>query len=155
MRLTYYTDYALRLLLLLALEPEQRHTIEAAAVRFGVSKNHLMKVAMTLTQAGLIESTRGRGGGLKLAHAAGDIRLGDAVRATERDFHIAECLDAATNSCSLSPACRLKSTMQEAVSEFLAVFDRYTVADLVRSPAANRRMLQSIPLKQAMRRVKL
>ena len=76
MRLTLHTDLALRLLMLLAIEPDQLHTIEEAARRYGVSRNHLMKVTQTLAQAGFIESTRGRNGGLRLARPAASVSLG-------------------------------------------------------------------------------
>ncbi|MGH6683774.1 MAG: Rrf2 family transcriptional regulator, partial [Pseudolabrys sp.] len=80
MRLTRHTDYALRLLMLLAIEPEDLHTIESVAIRYGISRNHLMKITQTLTQAGFIESLRGRGGGLRLGCAAASINLGEVIR---------------------------------------------------------------------------
>ena len=84
MRLTLHTDYALRLLMLLAIEPENRHTIEEVAQRYDISRNHLMKVTQTLSQAGFLESLRGRGGGLRLSRFPASINLGAVVRATER-----------------------------------------------------------------------
>ena len=69
MHLTRHTDYALRLLMLLALEPDELHTIEEVARRYGISRNHLRKIAQTLAQAGFVESLRGRGGGLRLGRA--------------------------------------------------------------------------------------
>jgi len=86
-RLTLHTDYALRMLMFLALAPERAHTIEDIATRYGISRNHLMKVAQTLVQAGFVESLRGRGGGLRLAREPNSIRLGAIVRATEDGFH--------------------------------------------------------------------
>src|ERR1043166_6845649 len=83
MRLTMHTDFALRLMMLLALEPDDLHTIEEIARRYGISRNHLMKVTQTLTQAGFIESQRGRKGGIRLAKEARAINLGQVVRATE------------------------------------------------------------------------
>ena len=62
MYLTRHTDYALRLLMLLALEPHELHTIEEVARRYGISRNHLMKITQTLAQGGFVESLRGRGG---------------------------------------------------------------------------------------------
>src|SRR6185312_2911579 len=99
MHLTFHTDYALRLLMLLALEPDGLHTIEEAARRYSISRNHLMKVAQTLTRAGFVESLRGRGGGLKLARPAETINLGAVVRATEDGFALVECFDPAVNDC--------------------------------------------------------
>ena len=108
MRLTVHTDYALRLLMLLAMEPEQLHTIEEIARRYDISRNHLMKVTQTLAQAGFVESLRGRGGGLRLARPAGEIILGEVVRATEDGFDIVECFNRVNNRCVVAPACGLR-----------------------------------------------
>ena len=140
MRLTFHTDYALRLLMLLALEPEGLHTIEAAARRYGISRNHLMKVAQTLTKAGIIDSLRGRGGGLRLARPAGEINLGKVVRATEDSFALVECFDREHNNCVITPACGLRGPLEEALDAFLTVLDGYSLHDLVANPAASRRM---------------
>jgi Rrf2 family transcriptional regulator, nitric oxide-sensitive transcriptional repressor len=140
MRLTLHTDYALRTLMFLALEPGSPRTIEDIARRYGISRNHLMKVAQTLVQAGFVESLRGRGGGLRLAREPATLRLGDIVRATEDGFTIVECFDGASNTCIVSAACGLRNPLQEALTAFLAVLDRYTIADLVKHPATARRM---------------
>ncbi len=140
MRLTLHTDYALRMLMFLALEPGSPRTIEDIATRFGISRNHLMKVAQTLVQAGFVESLRGRGGGLRLAREPDTLRLGDIVHATEDGFTIVECFDGASNTCIVSAACGLRNPLQEALAAFLAVLDRYTIADLVKNPATARRM---------------
>lgn len=140
MRLTLHTDLALRLLMLLAIEPDQLHTIEEAARRYGVSRNHLMKVTQTLAQAGFIESTRGRNGGLRLARPAASVSLGAVVRATEDGFDLVECFDPARNRCVLTPACGLRGPLDEALLAFLATLDRYSLADLVASPGQMRKM---------------
>jgi Rrf2 family transcriptional regulator, nitric oxide-sensitive transcriptional repressor len=140
MRLTFHTDYALRLLMLLALEPEGLHTIEATARRYGISRNHLMKVAQTLVKAGIIDGQRGRGGGLRLARPAGEINLGMVVRATEDSFALVECFDGVRNNCVITPACGLRGPLEEALDAFLAVLDGYSLHDLVANPAASRRM---------------
>jgi Rrf2 family nitric oxide-sensitive transcriptional repressor len=148
MRLTLHTDYALRLMMLLAMEPDQRHTIEEVARRYGISRNHLMKVAQTLVQAGFIGGLRGRGGGLRLELAAGVINVGAVVRATEDSFALVECFDRERNACVISPACGLRGVLDEALHGFLAVLDRYSLADLVANPGSVRRMrrLLSDPL---------
>ena len=140
MRLTFHTDYALRLLMLLALEPEELHTIEAVARRYDISRNHLMKVAQTLAKAGLIDSLRGRGGGLRLARAPEEINLGTVVRATEDSFVLVECFNRERNNCIVTPACGLRGPLQEALDAFLAVLDGYSLRDLVKNPATSRRM---------------
>ncbi|TJY58845.1 Rrf2 family transcriptional regulator [Sinimarinibacterium sp. CAU 1509] len=146
MHLTSHTDYALRLLMLLALEPDRLHTIAEIAQRHRVSKNHLMKVALRLTQAGFVSSTRGRGGGLRLARLASDVSLGAVVRATEDAFCIVECFDPATDTCAISKACRLRMVLNEATQAFLNVLDRYSLADMVASPrlAANMKTLLAL-----------
>ncbi|MGB6310669.1 MAG: Rrf2 family transcriptional regulator [Steroidobacteraceae bacterium] len=142
MRLTLHTDYALRLLMLLAIEPENLHTIESVAHRYGISRNHLMKIAQTLTQSGCIESLRGRGGGLRLARPAESINLGDVVRATEDNFELVECFDRARNTCRIAAACGLRGPLDEALQAFLRVLDRYSLHDLVNSPRTLRSMRQ-------------
>lgn len=140
MRLTFHTDYALRLLMLLALEPDEPHTVEEVAQRYDVSRNHLNKVVQTLVQAGFIESQRGRGGGVRLARAPSEINLGRVVRATEDNFHIVECFCRETNTCVVAPACGLRDPLEEALAAFLGVLDRYSLADFIRNPGAARRM---------------
>lgn len=140
MRLTLHTDYSLRLLMLLAMEPEQLHTIEEIARRYDISRNHLMKVTQTLAQAGFVESLRGRGGGLRLARPAGEIILGEVVRATEDGFDIVECFNRVNNRCVVAPACGLRGPLEEALHAFLATLDGYSLADLVAKPGSLRRM---------------
>ena len=139
MHLTLHTDYALRMLMFLALEPGRPRTIEDIATRYGISRNHLMKVAQTLVQAGFVESLRGRGGGLRLAREPATLKLGDIVRATEDGFALVECFGT-RNTCIVSAACGLRNPLQEALGAFIGVLDRYTVADLVSRPATARRM---------------
>ena len=140
MRLTLHTDYALRLLMLLALEPDDMHTTEEVSRRYDISRNHLNKVAQTLAQNGFIESQRGRGGGMRLAKTAPEINLGRVVRATEDNFHIVECFCRETNTCLVASVCGLRDPLEEALVSFLAVLDRYSLADLIKNPGASRRM---------------
>lgn len=147
MRLTYHTDYGLRLLMLLALEPDRLHTIEEISQRYRISRNHLMKVAATLAQGGFVDSLRGRSGGLRLARPPAEIGLGAVVRATEDSFGIVECFERETNTCVVAPACSLKRVLHEAVADFLKALDRYTLADLVGTQAGNKRMRQLLPIK--------
>jgi Rrf2 family nitric oxide-sensitive transcriptional repressor len=135
MRLTLHTDYALRVLMLLGSEPEQLHTIEETAGRYGISRNHLMKVVQKLVQTGFIESIRGRHGGLRLARPASEIRIGDVVRHTEESFAIVECFDRPNNTCAIAGACRLRGVLHEATRAFLDVLDRYTLADMLGTPS--------------------
>jgi len=142
MRLTLHTDYALRLLMVLAMEPDDLHTVEEVARRYGISRNHLTKVTQTLVQAGFVDSQRGRGGGLRLARLADAINLGAVVRATEDSFALVECFAPESNTCVISSACGLRGPLDEALRAFLAVLDRYSLADLIRHPRALQRMRQ-------------
>ena len=141
MRLTLHPDYALRLLMHLALAPGRLVTISEVAEAYGISRNHLVKVAHELGKEGFVETLRGRGGGLRLARAPEDISIGHVVRVMEEDFRIVECFDNGTNSCCIAPACRLKHLLREALEAWIAVLDGATLADLVTRPAPLRRLL--------------
>lgn len=142
MHLTRHTDYSLRLLMLLATEPDGLHTIEEVAQRYRISKNHLMKVAQRLTQAGIVRGLRGRHGGLALVQRPDQVRLGDVVRVTEDKMVLAECFERQNNSCVVTRACRLRSVLHEALAAFMDSLNRYTLADLVESPQLVGRMKQ-------------
>lgn len=142
MRLTSYSDYSLRLLMYAAVKRDGLVTVQAAADAYGISRNHLMKVAYELGRHGYLETVRGRGGGLRLARAPEAIGLGTLLRLTEEDFRIVECFDPAANTCAIARCCRLKGILGEATAAFLAVMDKYTLADLTgRNPALARRLL--------------
>jgi Rrf2 family transcriptional regulator, nitric oxide-sensitive transcriptional repressor len=131
MRLTNYSDYALRLLMYVACKHGTTVTITEVAGAFHISKNHLMKVAHALALAGVLETTRGRNGGLRLAKPPQDINIGAIVRLTEADSVLVECFDPVTNSCVITRACRLKHVLRQALEDFFKRLDQYTLADLV------------------------
>lgn len=141
MRLNLQTDYALRLMMHLAVNTDRLCTIADVAERFSISKNHLMKVAHVLGRDGYIETVRGRSGGLTLARPAGDINIGDIVRNMEADFALVECFQGGAGECVITPACKLKGVLSEAVEAFLAVLDQYSLDDLVRRNAKLRALL--------------
>jgi len=134
-RLSDYTDYSLRVLMSCAVHRDRLVTIAELAGVHGVSKNHLMKVVNDLARRGLLETTRGRGGGIRLMRAANAINIGAVVRATETDFVLVECFDPASNACCLSPSCKLKGVLQQAMQSYFAVLDGVTLADLAGPPA--------------------
>jgi Rrf2 family transcriptional regulator, nitric oxide-sensitive transcriptional repressor len=140
MRLAFSTDYALRLLMLLGLEPDRLVTVEEVVDRFDVSKNHLMKVAYQLGQAGYLETVQGRDGGLRLRKAPDQIVVGEVVRTMEPDFAVVECENPA-GYCRIAPCCTLRSAMREAVQAFLGKLDQYTLEDLLRPKLKLRRLL--------------
>jgi Rrf2 family nitric oxide-sensitive transcriptional repressor len=131
MRLTAYTDYTLRTLIYLAMHRDSLSTIQDIADLHGISKNHLMKVVHQLGLQGLIETVRGRNGGMRLGRDPAEINIGAVVRHSETDFYMAECFDAASNSCQLAPGCALKGVLGAATAAYLAVLDAVTLADLV------------------------
>jgi Rrf2 family nitric oxide-sensitive transcriptional repressor len=133
MRLTNFSDYALRVLMYAAARSDRLITIEETAVVFGISRAHLMKVANQLTRAGFLKATRGRTGGLALARRPDKIRLSEVLRATESDFALVECF-APENNCLITPRCRLKGVLKEALTAFIETLDRYTLADLILNP---------------------
>lgn len=137
MRLAEYTDYTLRVLMYCAAHREERLTIADLAERHALSKNHLMKIVNDLARQGLLATTRGRGGGLRLVEDPARIRIGDVVRACETDFRLVECFDASTNACALTPSCRLKHLLDTALRSYFEALDGATLADIA-SPAAAR-----------------
>lgn len=136
MRLTQWTDYTLRVLMYCAATRgrEQPVTITEVAEGYGISRSHLMKIVQELAAQGLLETTRGRGGGMRLMKDPAEINLGAVVRQTETDFHLVECFDPEINQCRLSGNCRLKGALGEAINAYLAVLDGVTLADLVDAP---------------------
>jgi len=133
MRLTQFSDYALRMLMYAAAPPGRLITIEETAHVFGISRNHLMKVANLLTQHGYLQAVRGRNGGLLLAQSPQQIRLGALLRVTEPDFALVECFGSDA-TCSIMPACRLRTRLQQALTAFLAQMDTGTLQDLLLAP---------------------
>jgi Rrf2 family nitric oxide-sensitive transcriptional repressor len=116
-----------------AMRGENLITIEETAGLYGISRAHLMKVANQLTRAGYLKAIRGRSGGLALAKRPDSIRLGDVLRATEPDFALVECFTA-DNRCLITPRCRLRGALHEALAAFVGTLDGYTLADLILSP---------------------
>ena len=128
MRLTRYTDYAMRTLLFIAARPERLCSIAEVADAYRISKNNLMKVVNDLASAGYLETVRGRNGGVRLARPASEINVGQVIRHTEEDFDLADCAN-----CVIAPACGLTGALASAVDAFLAVLDTYTLEDLTQS----------------------
>ncbi|MEO8103747.1 MAG: Rrf2 family transcriptional regulator [Betaproteobacteria bacterium] len=131
MRLTAYTDYTLRTLMHLGINRDRLVTIQNIAELHGISKNHLMKVVHQLGLTGMVETVRGRNGGLRLNRKPADINIGEVVRNTETDFFMAECFDRQSNSCVYAPSCVLKGVLGSATAAYLAVLDGVTLDDLI------------------------
>ena len=141
MRLTVYTDYALRLLMYLAVKDDGLATISEVAASYGISKNHLMKVAHQLGVAGYVDTVRGRSGGLRLAKPVEAIGLGDVVRRTEPDMALVQCFKPVDAPCAIRPCCVLRGALEKAAAAFLDVLDGYSLADLVQPRSSLRSLL--------------
>src|SRR6266705_6408102 len=126
MRLTTFTDYALRTLIHLGSSRDHLVTIHEIADLHGISKNHLMKVVYQLGQSGVIDTVRGRAGGLRLGREPDQINLGEVIRSTESDFYMAACFDPNGAPCALRRACGLRDVLADATAAYLAVLDGKT-----------------------------
>lgn len=142
MHLTRYTDYSFRVLIYLGLEPGRRSTIKEISEQYGISRNHLVKVVHRLGALGYLRTVRGKNGGIVLARAPQELNLGEIARRTEDNLALVECFAPATNACCIAPACQLKNILDEALQAFLAVLDRYTLADLLQRSGELRRLLE-------------
>jgi Rrf2 family nitric oxide-sensitive transcriptional repressor len=131
MRLTAYTDYTLRTLMHLAINQDHLVTIQDIADLHSVSKNHLMKVVHQLGLSGMVDTVRGRNGGLKLSKDPKQINIGEVVRNSESDFFMAECFDHNDTCCAYASACALKGVLSSATAAYLAVLDGVTLEDLI------------------------
>ncbi len=140
MRFTVFTDFAFRVLILLALEPDRKMTIRDIAQRYGISRNHLMKIVNVLTREELVTATRGPKGGLRLARQADQITVGEIVRVTEEDMQLVECYGH-NDKCVISPACRLKDVLGQSLKAFMGVLDTYSLQDLVGNERALKKLL--------------
>jgi Rrf2 family nitric oxide-sensitive transcriptional repressor len=154
MRLTDYTDYALRVLLFLAVREEGLTTIQDISEAYGVSKNHLMKVVQRLGELGWIDTVRGRNGGLRLNERSLALTIGEVVRGTESDFAIVGCFPrdgAEPRNCVIEPQCRLKHVFESARGAFLAELDKHTLGELAtpQAPLAALLGLSAPPSTQA------
>lgn len=140
MELTFYTDYALRVLIYLGVRSDGLCLISEIARDYGISRNHLVKVVHGLAKAGFVRTYRGRGGGVTLGRRPEEIRIGDVVRYTEGPIQPVEC-SREHNRCVITPACFLPSALDEAFASFLEVLDRYTLADALAKRAELGRIL--------------
>ncbi|MBM7572628.1 Rrf2 family transcriptional regulator [Aquibacillus albus] len=132
MQLTSFTDYTLRVLIYLGTQPEGKQSnIKEIANFYNISNNHLSKVVYELGKLGFIETIRGRNGGIKLSQNPTTINVGSIVRHTESPIHLVECFDETRNTCKISPACRLKGVLNEALEAYFKVLDSYTLEDLL------------------------
>ncbi len=140
MRLTRFSDNAMRCLIALAVQPDEALSTERIAAQMGMSSDHLVKVVRRLAALGYVTTVRGRQGGVRLARDPASINIGDVIRATEDNLDLVECFDPGSSECPIAPACVLAPALDRALDAFFAVLQAYTLADI----AAPRREL--VPL---------
>lgn len=129
MQLSLHSDYALRVLMALA-ATERQLSVDEIARRYGISRNHLAKVAQRLQAEGFVTTFRGRGGGMRLAQPSDEIIVGDVVRRFENLESFVGCF-AAGSGCTVNGLCALKPALIGAVQAFLAHLDQFRLSDLV------------------------
>lgn len=149
MRLTQWTDYALRVLMYCAAhqDREAAPTIAEIAEAYGISRSHLMKVVMALSAKGWLATTRGRGGGLRLVLPPAEIVVGEVVRQMEEDFTLVECFNPQGSNCRIDGRCRLKGVLWDALQAYMQVLDGVRLADLV-GPGAKAAVVPLIAVKR-------
>ena len=130
MRLTSYSNYTLRILMVAAARAPGLTTIQEVASGFGISKAHLVKCVHQLGSWGYLETVRGKGGGFRLVRPAESISHGEVIRRTEEGFSLVECFDPATNTCPIVDRCRLRTALQSATNAFLATLDSMSLAEI-------------------------
>ena len=130
MRLTRFTDYSLRVLIYLGLQPDRLVTIRCISDSYGISRNHLMKVVSLLTRMGYLKAQRGPGGGIRLAREPHQINLADVIRDTEEDLVMVECFDE-DGHCIITPVCKLQNIIGQALKAYLDTLESHTLQDLL------------------------
>lgn len=133
MRLTSFTDYAVRVLIYAAKKGGELSSIKEVSESYQISSNHLMKVVHVLGKGGYLHTVRGKNGGFCLGKEPSEISIGDLIRYTEDDLNIVECLSHKKGRCALIENCKFANIMKEALGAFLSVADSYTLEDIVKN----------------------
>lgn len=144
MKLSLFSDYALRIMMYAALKGEA-FQLEEVSAAFDISKHHLAKIVQGLSKLGYLDTRRGRGGGIQLARPPEDIFIGKLVRETEANPAVVECFNAATNTCRLSGCCQLKAALAKAQKAFFDSLDAHTLLSLVNGPQRTRMVKILLP----------
>ena len=141
MRLTTFTDYCLRVLIYVGMKDGEVVTIDEISQRYGISRNHVMKVVLRLSQHDYLTTARGKGGGMWLARKPEEINIGTLVRQMEEDLALVECFQPGNCACIIEPACMLRKALHEALESFFAVLDGYTLANFLEPKSKLARLL--------------
>ncbi len=131
MQLTQFTDYGLRSLMYLAAQPDKLCSVREIAEHYAISRNHLVKVVHRLAQLGYVTSSKGKGGGIRLACKPEALRLGDLVLALEPNMYLVECFNREANTCTVVSVCKLKHFLADASKAFIRLLNQHTLADAV------------------------
>lgn len=154
MRLTRQTNYAIRILMYCAANDGQLSRIPEIAAAYSVSELFLFKILQPLVQHRLVETVRGRNGGVRLGRPAAEITLFDIVRVTEESFAMAECFEKDATDCPLVDSCSLNEALRKALGAFFEVLEGYSIQDLIAARPQMRDLLGlgdiDIPAPQAM-----
>jgi Rrf2 family transcriptional regulator, nitric oxide-sensitive transcriptional repressor len=132
MRLTLQTDYALRILMFAGIRGDRLSNIDEIVSQFDISEGHVMKVVHRLGQRGYLQTIRGKNGGMRLARKPSLIGVGAVVRDMEEELGVVGCLQGEKDFCRIERCCVLRGALHEATNAFLAVLDRFTIADLIK-----------------------
>ncbi len=144
MRHTSHADYALRVLLYLRVAPGRQGSVSEMAEAHAVSRHHLVKVVQGLAGAGMVETSRGRGGGVRLVRDPSSISVGEVMRAMEKDFAVVECLGAA-RFCRVAGVCGARSVFSRALDAYFEVLDRTSLEEIAANDYGLRGALGLVP----------
>ena len=145
MKLTDYTDYSLRVLIFVAVHPDEPVTIQRIADAYGLPKNHLIKIVQRLGQLGYLLTMRGRTGGIRLGRPASEINVGEVVKDMEPDFAMVECFHD-ENRCIVTPACGLRGVLQQALTAYFKVLSQHTLQDIIQDTPQAYQLLNHIEI---------
>lgn len=132
MQLTSFTDYSLRTLVYLAMHQQRLCTAKEVAEFYQISQNHMVKIVHNLAKLGVINSSKGKGGGIALAQAPKDINIGELIAKLEPNFYMAECFNQSLKNCVLLPDCKLKGILGNALQAFFNELNQHTLADVIK-----------------------
>jgi Rrf2 family nitric oxide-sensitive transcriptional repressor len=142
MRLTRFTDNALRCLIYLGSSEQVQSTVGEVARRMSMSEDHLLKVVKRLSQLGYVRTTRGRKGGLRLATDPSAINIAAVIRATEDNLAIVPCFESGHQHCPIAPACGLAPALEEALNSFFTTLGKYTLQDFLNNAPQLRQAIE-------------
>lgn len=128
MQLNKFTDYALRILMYIAIPKDVPYTIAELAEQLQVSENHAMKIVHFMAKQSWIITTRGKGGGIRINPNTLNLKLGYIVRILQRETQVVECNNP---PCILRSNCGLKGILDQALEQFYLHLDQYVLGEIL------------------------